>query len=170
MTAYAFVTLWKIQAPIERVWEALYHPDEWPTWWPNVESVVELAPGGVDGVGCRRRYTWKTPLRYKLSFEMTTTRVERPRILEGRAKGELDGTGCWMLSESDGVTTARYDWNVQTTKAWMNLLAPVARPLFAWNHDMVMRSGAEGLARYLKARLVEEERKRENVKTGQRGV
>jgi hypothetical protein len=36
----------------------------------------------------------------------------------------------------------------------MNVLAPVARPLFAWNHDHVMRSGGEGLARLLGARLL----------------
>ena len=28
----------------------------------------------------------------------------------------------------------------------MNLLAPVAAPVFAWNHDWVMRNGGEGLA------------------------
>lgn len=35
----------------------------------------------------------------------------------------------------------------------MNLLAPVARPLFAWNHDVVMTWGGEGLARLLGAHL-----------------
>jgi hypothetical protein len=48
----------------------------------------------------------------------------------------------------------RYDWNVRTTKSWMNLLAPLARPLFQWNHKVVMQQGAEGLARRLNARLV----------------
>jgi hypothetical protein len=36
----------------------------------------------------------------------------------------------------------------------MNLLAPLARPVFAWNHDVVMRWGGEGLARLLGTRLV----------------
>jgi hypothetical protein len=31
----------------------------------------------------------------------------------------------------------------------MNLLAPIARPVFGWNHDYVMRNGGEGLARLL---------------------
>jgi hypothetical protein len=34
----------------------------------------------------------------------------------------------------------------------MNLLAPIARPLFAWNHDVIMRQGEEGLSRYLRGR------------------
>jgi hypothetical protein len=36
----------------------------------------------------------------------------------------------------------------------MNRLAPVARPAFAWNHDFVMRQGAEGLATKLGVELV----------------
>jgi hypothetical protein len=36
----------------------------------------------------------------------------------------------------------------------MNLLSPVARPVFRWNHDYVMRTGGEGLARLLGARLL----------------
>ena len=36
----------------------------------------------------------------------------------------------------------------------MNLLAPLARPIFAWNHDFVMRNGADGLSRLLGARLL----------------
>ena len=36
----------------------------------------------------------------------------------------------------------------------MNLLAPIARPVFAWNHDWVMKRGGEGLSRLLGAPLV----------------
>ena len=42
-----------------------------------------------------------------------------------------------------------YEWNVSTGKPWMKAMAPLARPLFAWNHDRVMRWGGEGLAREL---------------------
>ena len=52
------------------------------------------------------------------------------------------------------VTAVVYEWNVSTTKPWMNLLAPIARPLFAWNHDWVMRNGGEGLAQLLGCRLL----------------
>ena len=39
---------------------------------------------------------------------------------------------------------------VRTTKRWMNLAAPIARPLFKWNHDIVMQQGGKGLACLLK--------------------
>jgi hypothetical protein len=80
---------------------------------------------------------------------MRTTAVERPQRIEGRASGELEGLGVWTLRADGGWTEVRYDWSVRTTKRWMNLLTPVARPFFAWNHDVVMRWGGEGLARKL---------------------
>jgi hypothetical protein len=52
------------------------------------------------------------------------------------------------------VTTVLYDWDVHTTRPWMNLLAPLARPVFAWNHDWVMKRGGKGLARLLDAPLI----------------
>ena len=43
----------------------------------------------------------------------------------------------------------RYAWHVRTTGWVMNLLAPVARPVFDWNHAQLMRAGGQGLARRL---------------------
>lgn len=154
MADYEFVTVWRVDAPIEAVWDAILHSERWPAWWEGVERVEELEPGDEQGVGSLRRYTWKSRLPYRLVFDMRTTRVERPVALEGAAGGELEGTGRWQLSQEDAVTTVRYEWKVRTTRPWMNVLAPIARPFFEWNHDIVMRQGGEGLARLLGARLV----------------
>jgi uncharacterized protein YndB with AHSA1/START domain len=156
-TDYEFVTIWQLEAPIEEVWEELYHPERWPQWWKGVESAAELRAGDESGVGALQRYVWKSRLPYKLAFNMQTTRVQSPHTLEGAARGELEGTGRWRLSHNDGVTTVRYTWQVRTTKPWMRVLAPLARPIFEWNHDVVMRQGGEGLARVLGARLVSAE-------------
>lgn len=146
MSDYAFVTRWNVQAPVETVWQLLSEPEGWPAWWPGVEKVELLQSGEEDGVGSLRRFTWKSKLPYRLTFDMRTTKVDRPHRLEGQAEGELQGTGIWQLESDGDWTRVRYDWQVITTKAWMNLLAPLARPLFAWNHDVVMGWGAEGLA------------------------
>jgi len=61
---------------------------------------------------------------------METIRIEPPLLLEGIAIGELQGRGLWQLSTENNETGVRYDWNVETTKRWMNLLSPIARPLF----------------------------------------
>ena len=156
MKNYEFVTIWRVQAPIDRVWNEIYHSNAWPTWWKGVESVVEMRKGDESGVGSIRRYTWKSKLPYRLSFNMETTRIEPPSLLEGVATGELQGRGRWQLSTEGSETIVRYDWIVETTKPWMILLSPIARPLFEWNHNVVMSWGAKGLAQRLKARVVEQ--------------
>jgi polyketide cyclase/dehydrase/lipid transport protein len=136
------------------VFQAIWDSDRWPSWWRGVESVVTLEEGDEEGVGSLGRYVWKSRLPYRLEFDTRITRVERPQLMEGQASGELAGTGLWRIYEEDGVTAAVYEWNVRTTAPWMNLLAPIARPVFAWNHNVVMGWGAEGLARLLGTRLV----------------
>lgn len=156
MTApeYRFLTTWCLEAPIDPVFAAIHDAESWPQWWKGVRDVVKLEPGNEEGVGSLGRYTWRSRLPYELVFEMRTTRVERPHFMEGEAQGELAGTGRWRLFEHAGVTAVLYEWNVRTTREWMNVLAPVARPVFAWNHDVVMRQGGEGLARLLGGRLL----------------
>lgn len=102
-------------------------------------SVRELRKGDDLEVGSIRRYEWKTRLAYNLVFDIETVRVEPVSYLEGRAKGELQGKGIWRLSQEGNLTVARYDWIVKTNKKWMNLLAPLAKSLFEWNHKVVMR-------------------------------
>jgi uncharacterized protein YndB with AHSA1/START domain len=150
MSDYEFVSHWNIDAPVERVYAVIEDADSWPQWWSGVVSSVELTPGDADGIGSIRRTVWKSALPYKLEFDSEVVRVEENKLIEVRAFGQLDGRGLWQLEpDRDDKTRLRYDWTVKTTKAWMNILAPVARPLFQWNHDVIMRWGEEGLSRYL---------------------
>jgi uncharacterized protein YndB with AHSA1/START domain len=154
LAGYEFLTTWVLDAPRDPVWDAIWATERWPAWWRGVERVAELEPGDENGVGQLERYTWRSKLPYELSFEMRTTRVERPHLLEGEASGELAGTGRWRLYEQDGTTAVLYEWNVATTKPWMNRMAPLLRHAFAWNHDWVMGHGGKGLARLLGCRLL----------------
>ncbi len=155
MPEYSFTTIWRIEAPLDSVWEAIYASTDWPRWWPAVSAVDEVRPGDDRGIGNVRRYTFKGKLPYRLSFDLEVTEIDRPRTLAGVASGELAGTGRWTFSHEDSVTTLRYDWNVRTTRWWMNLVAPLARPVFETNHDFVMQRGIEGLGRLLDARVLE---------------
>ena len=159
MAEYRFLTTWLLEAERERVWDAIYESERWPEWWRGVEGAERLAEGDEDGIGQVGRYLWRSRLPYPVRFDMTTTRVERPHLLEGDAVGELEGTGRWRFFEEappggPPVTAVLYEWEVRTTKAWMNLLAPIARPIFKWNHDWVMGNGGEGLAKLLGSRLL----------------
>ncbi len=107
-----------------------------------------------DGVGQRIRYIFKSALPYTVSFDIVLREVSPPHLLIGEASGELEGFGRSDITEDDGVTTLGYTWHVRTTGRAMNLLAPLLRPAFMWNHHVVMRWGAEGLAQHLDAPLL----------------
>ncbi len=80
----------------------------------------------------------KGRLPYALRFEMALIRRNPPRLLEGAATGELEGV-------------ARYDWNIRTTRRWMNAFAPLpfVDAIFRLNHHAVMRDGLVGIRRRL---------------------
>ena len=154
MPGYSFLTAWCLESPVEPVFEAIHDMKTWPRWWRGVEDVVELEPGDEDGVGSRSRQTWRSRLPYRIDFEISVVRVERPHLMEGNAVGELTGTGRWRFFEGPTSTAVHYEWDVETTRPWMNAVAPLARAVFSWNHDVVMRQGAIGLARHLGVRLL----------------
>jgi uncharacterized protein YndB with AHSA1/START domain len=153
MASYSFLTTWILDAPCDTVWDAIYEIESWPGWWRGVKEVKKLEPGDDDGVGALYRHEWRSVVPYPVRFETRITRVERPHMIEADACGELAGTGSWRFF-AGRETAVTYEWNVRTTRPWMNLVAPVARPLFRWNHNAVMHQGGQGLADLLGARLL----------------
>jgi hypothetical protein len=156
MAEYAFLTAWRVAAEREAVFEVLHDSERWPEWWDGLERVMKLEDGDADGQGSLGLYTWRSFMRYRLEFEMRITLVDRPRRMDGAAAGELTGFGTWRLYDDDGGTLVLFEWRVRTTRWWMNVLAPLARPVFRWNHDRLMRSGGRGLARRLGVALLSE--------------
>jgi hypothetical protein len=145
---YRFLTAWLLDAERPDVWWALRDAERWPEWWRGVERVTVLAPEE------QYRIAWRSRIPYELEFEFVVRELDEPRCMSGVATGALAGTGHWRLFEQDGVTAVTYEWNVRTTRRWMNALAPIARPVFEYNHNVVMRCGGEGLARRLGCRLL----------------
>ncbi len=151
MASYHFVTEMRIAADRTDVWDELHRPSSWPRWWRWLKRVEPLEPGPA---GPRTRLELGTALPYSLAFEVETVREEPPVLTDWRATGDLAGAALWEFGEEDGVTDVRFTWLVETTKRWMNVIAPVARPAFSWNHDVVMRGFARGLAGAVGGRLV----------------
>lgn len=145
MIEYSFVTNWSFDDPIERVWAEIENADNWPFWWRGVRSVELLREGDSNGIGSIRRTTWRSALPYDITFDSEVIRVEKHKLIEIRAFGQLEGRGLWSFSFDKANTNIRYEWIVVTNKRWMNLLAPIARPFFRWNHDVIMNWGEEGL-------------------------
>lgn len=153
MARYSFVTTWVLDAARDDVWDAIYGLERWPEWWRGVDRVEKLEHGDGEGVGALYAHQWRSAIPYPVRFRTRITQVVRPHLLEAVADGELAGTGRWRFF-AGRETAVTYEWDVRTTRAWMNAVAPVARPVFRWNHNVVMRQGGECLAELLGARLL----------------
>ena len=151
---YNFVTVWKIEAPLPMVWEAIANVEDLPNWWKAVIGVEVLDRGDANGVNFITEQTWKGRLPYKLTLISKTTAVEYLKSIELVATGDVEGKGKWTFTEVDDIVTVQYNWDVITTQKILNLMAFALKPLLAWNHDDMMRWGALGLANKLNARLV----------------
>jgi hypothetical protein len=98
----------------EKVWEVLAAVDRWPTWNPDVKSVVLTGP-----VAEGTQFRWKAGPG---TINSTFLRVERPRLLswKGRTLG-IHALHSYELEGLDGVTVVR------TEESWDGLLARVLR-------------------------------------------
>src|ERR1044072_4589442 len=104
MGDYACLTTSLLDCPRELVWEAICDQERWPECWRGVEEVEERNGGNDGGIGAVSRMVWKSLLPYRVEFEVTTTHVERPHLLQADAVGELAGIGRVRLFERAGVT------------------------------------------------------------------
>ena len=147
---YHLCTLWRTPSPLERVWPLILHSENWPRWWRGVEQARTVrANEGDDGVGSIVHYVWRSTLGYRLRFDVEATQVVPHVLLEGAARGDVRGIGRWRFRRVADATEIHHAWDVEVERPGLRLIAPVARPLFEWNHRRLMRLGARGLAREL---------------------
>jgi hypothetical protein len=157
VSEYHLQTIWRIDAPLRQVYDAIQDSLHWPEWWPGAEKVELIADGDVDGINSIRRYSWQGKLPYPVIFDVRATRIEAPVAIEGCASGDLKGTGHWHFAHDGEASVVRFEWHVRSTRWWMNLIAPLARPIFIRNHGQIMARGAKGLAGRLGTVLVSQE-------------
>lgn len=153
-TDYHLLTIWRIVAPLPQVYNTIHDSIHWPEWWPGAEEVEQTADGESSGIDSIRRYSWQGALPYPIVFEVRATRIEALVAIEGQARGDLEGSGIWRFAQDGQDSIVEYEWHVRSKRWWMNLLAPLARPIFIRNHVRIMAQGGEGLARHLGAALV----------------
>jgi len=155
MSEFIFRSSWVIEGAPAPLFDALHAYTTWPEWWPGAERMTELASARPDGTGGRGSYRWRSPIGYRIEFEGSATRVERPQWLAGTVEGDLRGSGTWQLSElADGTTRLDYLWQVTAERRALRVLAPIVGPILRSQHDRLMRAGAVGLAQRVGQRLV----------------
>lgn len=147
---YDFQDEWWVEAPIEQVWALISEPEGFPAWWPIYRRAEWLT--AERGVGGRFRLNFRVALPYDLTIENEITSAEEPRLVEGRVTGDLVGTWRWTLRPERGGTHVTFQESVGTSKVILNLLAPVAKPAFEWNHRVAAQRGAEGMREFFAGR------------------
>jgi hypothetical protein len=143
-----------LKASLPQVWDVIYNSLEWPQWWHGVKKVDEIKPNDENGINGVRRYIWKSFLPYELTFTMRLSENNYLKHLKGISFGELEGQGEWIFSEKNGIVHIQYNWNITTNKKWMNYLSFLLKPVFKFNHDIIMHWGAKGLANKLNSTLI----------------
>lgn len=143
---YVFIDEWEVDAPQERVFDALADTRTYPEWWTPIYR--EVQSDGPPEVGRESRQKFKANLPYTLSTVSTIVEMDRPRSFAVDVVGDLRGRGVWTLTPRDGTVHVRFDWRVLADRALLRVLTPVLRPLFRWNHNVAIKAAMQNLEPY----------------------
>lgn len=142
------MSVWRVDASVKACWDFLVSPSQhWVDWWPSLRSIdVERTD---DVVGSTAACVWRSPLGHALRFTLTLTDLAPGEQIVLVSDGDLSGAGTIEFSQNGNGTRLDIDWQIHTTRRWMNLTGLVLRPLFTWGHNVVMRTGERGLNRVI---------------------
>ena len=144
LNRYRFRAVWLVPAPPPEVREALHDLDAWRRWWPEIRESQRVDDD-------RAIVRVRSALPYDLHL-LLTRRRDTAEVLEAGIEGDLRGFARFRLRpDGPGATRMLFEQEVEARKPLMRVLAPLARPLFRWNHAAMMRSGERGLARFVAA-------------------
>lgn len=152
--SYHFTSNWQLKASRKAVWDVINNSTQWGEWWKSIRKAEEIYIGDSSSVGNIRSYTIKSPVGYKLHFDLVLTKREADSVLEGNVSGDLIGKGAWYFKEADSITSVTIKWDVAATIGWMNTFRFILSPILKWNHAEVMKKGAKGLAKKMNVELI----------------
>lgn len=141
---YRFLTEFELTSSPAAIEDTLRDVDNWNTWWRWAQRIESLT-SERGAVGARYRNRIATPLLYGFTYDTELVEVTDD-LIRLNVSGDLQGTGLFRFRETDsGGSFLSFDWSVETRKGWMNVIAPIARPIFIWNHHRLMADFGEGL-------------------------
>ena len=94
----------KINAPVEKVFEYIGHPENIMEWWPNVTAVRD-----VTGQGEHQTWTFDYKimgLHFTAKAKVTRSRLNYERRVE--SEGGMDANWYWEFRPADGGTQLRW--------------------------------------------------------------
>jgi len=102
----------------------------------------------IDGDSGRVRI--RSLLPYTLDLVLVRAAEDEANgILRVHIDGDLQGWCAWQIVAEGAVTQARFSQEVQVTVPMLQRVPFAVRPLLRGNHAHMMRSGEQGLRRYL---------------------
>lgn len=139
---FVFAETWSVAAPPDRVAAVLEDLAGYPDWWPQVRAVAAVGPERA-WVRCR------AALPYTLDLVLEPVRRDVDR-LEVAVSGDLVGRVAFDLTAVPQGTHLAFRQEVDAV-GLLGRLAPLLRPVLAWNHAVMMRGCRSGLAQALGA-------------------
>src|ERR1700737_5402678 len=107
---YHFVTDWRFQAPLQKVWSVVFDIEGYPGWWKNFHRVA-ITRGDGKSVGSVIECEVRGSLPYSLKYALEVKAAEEYRHIVLQSTGDLLGTGRWEFSAVDASTVkAAYYW------------------------------------------------------------
>ena len=158
---YDLQSSWLLPASTEEVWAIIADVNmSWPSWWPNctfagpLERVPPASSSHEDILKATTAHlNFKASLGYTLTITIHPMAVLTLSEVDFDAGGHLVGAGRVTLTpEANQTTRMNIEWKVRPTQSWMNLLSPIAAPVFRAAHAHMMRQGEKGLIKALKNR------------------
>lgn len=147
MGHYRFSSVWRFDHDARHVYDALADGESYPTWWPQVREARRFD----DDTG---EVVCQSVLPYRLRM-FARRLVTDPVTLHLKAElsGDLVGWAEWRVEPASSGCLARFHQQVDTT-GFIRRATLIARPIFNWNHEVMMRGGERGLRQLLDARAL----------------
>jgi hypothetical protein len=140
---YTFRNQWNVSTSTARAFAVLNDIENYPQWWPEVRRVY-----GISDVRAEVRVRSLFPYVLNIVLEKEVADVEAG-LLRTSISGDLVGWSSWTITANGLGSRLLFQQEVEVKKQLVRVLSPVARPVFRFNHTIMMRRGERGFKRYL---------------------
>lgn len=140
---YRFDSTWTVAAPPAAVFAAVVDLGAYPKWWPEIRAVRRIDDDEAE-MEVRAALPYRLLLRMRRSVQDEATGTVQVDI-----SGDLVGVLRGDLRPAAEGTRLRIRQDVALRKSLLRRFERVARPVYRFNHTVMMRRGVRGLNQHL---------------------
>lgn len=131
----------------EALWSDLERTDLYAGWWRWMRDLQ--VDGDWPEEGSALVFRAQAPIPYPLHLRTESVHSERPRVLEVRVSGGLQGRGRLELLEAAGSTIAEVTWRVEVASTRLRPVIRAARPILVAAQHWAVRVALRGFRSHL---------------------